>query len=378
MALINKLQAIANAIRSKTGKTEQLSLDNMVTEIEGIKTGGSDGGIREVLLTGDYSGGFSENKFAFLLDKTKYAITTKDISQIDTMFQQSDKIEEIPFELNLLKDGRTNFSYIFQNANKLTVLPRINWNNTEISGTNSAFSALFIREVPDDYFKDCNFTFLHNQSVNIASIFNYGCSLRRVPKTALAEFYSKATSSYASFYYYGFNNCYALEEAVNLPVGLVILTKNVFLSTFNLCGRIKSIKFSVNEDGTPKKAQWKAQTIDLTEWVGVTSNKSNILNYNSGITADKEVTDDATYQALKNDADWFTCNVAYSRYNHDSAVNTINSLPDTSSYLASAGGTNTIKFKGAAGAKTDGGAINTLTEEEIAVAAAKGWTVTLV
>ena len=68
----------------------------------------------------------------------------------------------------------------------------------------------------------------------------------------------------------------------------------------------------------------------------------------------------------------------YSRYNHDSAVETINSLPDTSEYLASAGGTNTIKFKGVAGMKTDGGAINTLTEEEIAVAAAKGWTVSLV
>jgi hypothetical protein len=65
----------------------------------------------------------------------------------------------------------------------------------------------------------------------------------------------------------------------------------------------------------------------------------------------------------------------YSRYNHDSAVNTINSLPDTSAYLATAGGTNTIKFKGNAGSKTDGGAINTLTAEEIAVATAKGWTV---
>ena len=40
--------------------------------------------------------------------------------------------------------------------------------------------------------------------------------------------------------------------------------------------------------------------------------------------------------------------------------------------------TNTIKFRGEAGALTDGGAINTLTEEEIAVAAAKGWTVSIV
>ena len=46
--------------------------------------------------------------------------------------------------------------------------------------------------------------------------------------------------------------------------------------------------------------------------------------------------------------------------------------------LATAGGTNTIKFKGDSGSATDGGAINTLTEEEIAVATAKGWTVSLV
>ena len=90
------------------------------------------------------------------------------------------------------------------------------------------------------------------------------------------------------------------------------------------------------------------------------------------------VTDAESYEALKNDPDWFTTKIGYSRYNHDSAVQTINSLPDTSAYLASAGGTNTIKFKGQSGELTDGGAINTLTEEEIAVAAAKGWTVTLV
>ena len=38
MALIDKLTAIGNAIRSKTGATAKLSLDDMVTAIEGIKT----------------------------------------------------------------------------------------------------------------------------------------------------------------------------------------------------------------------------------------------------------------------------------------------------------------------------------------------------
>lgn len=39
MPLTNKLTAIANAIRSKTGKTEAMTLDEMVTEILNITTG---------------------------------------------------------------------------------------------------------------------------------------------------------------------------------------------------------------------------------------------------------------------------------------------------------------------------------------------------
>ena len=95
--------------------------------------------------------------------------------------------------------------------------------------------------------------------------------------------------------------------------------------------------------------------------------------------SDTEIKDDATYQLLKNNEDSWTRNVAYSRYNHDSAVETINTLPDTSAYLAESGGTtNIIQFRGVNGSATDGGAINTLTEAEIAVAAAKGWSVSFV
>ena len=100
---------------------------------------------------------------------------------------------------------------------------------------------------------------------------------------------------------------------------------------------------------------------------------------NYGMPSDTKISNDATYQLLKDNEDAWAEGKAYSRYNHDSAVETINTLPDTSAYLAESGGTtNIIKFTGASGSATDGGAINTLTEAEIAVAAAKGWTVTLV
>ena len=44
MALINKLRAIGDAIRAKTGGTEELTLDQMATAIAGIEGGNSGGG----------------------------------------------------------------------------------------------------------------------------------------------------------------------------------------------------------------------------------------------------------------------------------------------------------------------------------------------
>ena len=184
------------------------------------------------------------------------------------------------------------------------------------------------------------------------------------------------------FYY-----CNTLDEAVGLPVGNyeTVKTSNMFSLTFNHCYRIKEIAF-LTENGTPYERQWKRQTIDLSSNAGwglkhITSANPNPISQviaGSDIHPSKNVYDDASYQALKDDADWFTADVSYSRYNRLSAVNTIQSLPDTSVFLSTTTDTNTIKFKGEAGSKTDGGAINTMTEEEIAVATAKGWTVTFV
>jgi hypothetical protein len=180
----------------------------------------------------------------------------------------------------------------------------------------------------------------------------------------------------ACFYNAAFKSCYVLDEIIDIPVLVpstgALNSSSAFSGIAASCHRIKEFTF------IPEKvANWSGLTVDLSYEVGYkkkpsSSNTNSFIDYNSGITADKEVFDSVTYQALKDDADWWTWDINYSRYNHDSAVNTINSLPDTSAY-----GTNIIKFKGASGALTDGGAINTLTEEEIAVAAAKGWTVSL-
>ena len=208
-------------------------------------------------------------------------------------------------------------------------------------------------------------------------MFNICNSLRKIPMGLLKHGNKGISHSNCAFYGLG-NSCYALDEMIDIPVIYTSTwTSNGFYKFSSECNRVKNITFMM-PDGQPYVKNWKSQTINLTENVGYTKYENYIIGNNSGITVDKRVSDNTNYQLLKNDPDWWTMDVNYSRYNHDSAVATINSLPDTSAYLATAGGTNTIKFTGAAGTLTDGGEINTLTESEIAVATAKGWTVSLV
>ena len=157
--------------------------------------------------------------------------------------------------------------------------------------------------------------------------------------------------------------------------------------------RAKKITFATKTEGTPYTVKWDGKTISLTNQIGYSTEENNILSQSSvhGITQEKRVSDAETYAALKNDPDYYVYNNAtqtydgnevnigllYSRYNHTSAVETINSLPDCSAYCAETSNTNTIVFKKYSGALTDGGGINTLTEQEIAVATNKGWTVSL-
>lgn len=333
------------------------------------------------VISGDCQYRFANNGWNWFIEKYGNKITTKDISNANNMFFSSDKITEIPFDLNFSpSNSYHSLSQIFYYCYNITQLPKLN--NVKAFNTSYIFDyCKQLRTIRNDIADTWDWSYIEKQTYSFygsqSNMFTNCCSLRSFPMTLIKSGNPYSGSTY-NYYYNGFYQCYALDELINLPIPYTkaTWTDNAFYDTFNYCTRLKNVTFALN-NGVPYTVTWKNQIIDLSYYIGYTNNKNDIIDYNSGITADKEVTDDASYQLLKNDPDWFTCNVAYSRYNHDSAVATINSLPDTSAYLATAGGTNTIKFKGQAGALTDGGAINTLTEQEIAVAAAKGWTVTL-
>lgn len=376
MALTDKLTAIAVAIREKGGTSEKLKLDEMPAAIAALEVGGGGSGVDgNVQLhwegnLGKWAGngnGIWEWYFKEYGDK----ITTADITGFTDALQGLQTLEEIPFDLNFKLGTSCSLGSAFSSSPYLKKIGKI------VNCKCTSFANIFatcnrLRELP--IFE--NFTFDSSSSSNNArSAFSSCYSLRSIPEELLNKFGNdKATSNVYSGM---FSSCYTLDEIRGLNPLTGILTTNQFASTFYYCNRLKSVVFKVKSDGNPYIVSWKNQTIDLYNAVGwLVGSNSNITGYNSGITSDKKVVDGETYQALKNDPDWYSGNFEFSRFNHDSAVELINSLPDASAYLATQdGGTNVIKFRRDAGISTDGGKIGNLTEEEIAVATAKGWAI---
>lgn len=401
----SNIQAIADAIRAKNGETTTYKTSEMADAISAITTGGGIE-VEPIVLTGNQSYGCVGQLAYNYINLFGNTITTKDITSGDYMFKNN-PTEYIPFELNFNNSINAYINHMFSDCNNLKTLPKVN-SVRPYTMNDMFYRCNHLREIPADWFDSWDFSSMSQITSaylgDCSDIFSGCYSLRSTPLSIFSDTNPNINNIY-SYFYSGFQNCYVIDELVDLPIPFkTAWTNNAFNGTVSNCRRLKRLTFATNEDGTPIVVQWKAQTIDLTknvgfyevaisidpeQWSTVDLEKvitySGVTIYNSGITADKAVYNIATYETLKDDPDAFFLASPYykdryyfSRYNHDSAVETINSLPDTSAYLATAGGTNTIKFKGASGFATDGGAINTLTEEEIAVAAARGWTVSFV
>lgn len=365
--------AIGNAIRERSNSIDTLKPAEMADAILNME---NISGIYPYLeFTGDTAYQFTEDNWNWFIKLFGDKITTKDITSAKYMFS-SNPIEEIPFVINVANaadSSRGNFSFMFYNSG-IKKAPIFNGTLTNPNISDMYNSCYYLNDTIS--FDWVDWTSVSN-STDLGSVFEACKSLRSIPKATL-ESMQVNVSSYSNTLSFAY--CYSLDGIEGYYPSASTFTYNSFQNTVLYCARLKDFIFST-DNGQPYVRSWKNQTITLTSagWATNTTGTDAILGLNSGITTDTQVTDDTTYQALKDDADWYTTNVNYSRYNHDSAVRTINSLPDTSAYLTTqTSGTNTIKFKGDAGALTDGGAISTLTEEEISVAAAKGWTVSIV
>ena len=330
----------------------------------------------ELTISGDCSYRFYGDNWTWFLKKYKDRLIFNNINDASNMFSNSSAIKSLDFDI-IFDDSQSaiNAPAMFRTCTNLENIRKIvNLKGRDLSYMFSGCQRL--RYLPQ--FE--NFSFIDYDYANLSDFFSYCRSLRSIPEEFLKKLSNITSGGYTNYNlgYYGFTNCQSLDEIKGINIRRSNINSNLFSYTFNDCCRVKNIIFAKEDNGSPYTATWKNQNINLASNAGYGTADDYIIGYNSGITSDKKVIDDTTYQALKNDPDWYTLKKEYSRYNHDSAVATINSLPDTSAYLAEKGGTNTIKFIGDAGSATDGGAINTLTEEEIAVATAKGWTVSFV
>lgn len=165
---------------------------------------------------------------------------------------------------------------------------------------------------------------------------------------------------------------------------------------------LKDVSFVTNKDGSPKKSKMTKQTLawwaysESYSWGygDVTSEgyKYGGIDKTHNIIGKTIEETQANYEKMKQYSDWHCTqrnSVNYqrssvpigrlfSKFNHKTMVSIINTIMDTSEYIAIKGGTNTIKFYKYQGDLTDDGGASNLTEEEIAVATAKGWTIALV
>ena len=155
MSVAEKMTAINDAIRGKTGKTEELSLDEMATEINEISTGERDinpewtdwsyfcqsrESLAAKLKYGDTSNGTNfSNMFRDCKELTSIpALDTSNGTSFSNMFGHCSALTTIP-ALDTSKG--TSFSYMFYECRKLTTIPQLNLTkSTSSSALNGTFS----------------------------------------------------------------------------------------------------------------------------------------------------------------------------------------------------------------------------------------------
>ena len=372
------LVAIGDAIREKNGSSQTYSPEEMVSAIGDISGGGEP--VDLFHYSGNGNGLFIGKIGHKILNDYLSELTFTDMRDMNYAFYQNGDYNispSFPTDLSSLtinfrdnSDLKYNSSYggnisLFQcfYGSSIQKIPKFVFNNTGVYNCSNMFGGYNNKvENVDDFMTNTIFSTSSFSSYSNMFSFNYG--IKTI--SHLEKLKNTGINPTTTIYNNGFYRCIHLQEIINLPVitpsNNNITSNNMFKTTFQQCP-VNRITFETN-NGEPLIANWKNQIIPIgtSEKVGWTDSHKNTA---------PTVLNQATYEQYKNEV-YKTSLVAYSRYNHISAVETINSLPDTS---AVSNGTNKIQFCGASGSATDGGAISNLTSEEIAVATAKGWTV---
>lgn len=408
------LTNIANAIRDKNGTVDTYKPSEMAAAILAIEAGGGDSYVPTAEDLTYSITEFKANNNAWVLNEYGDRITLVKNDDIGSYFENC-SFEHFDKNLTL---GATitllSLTNCFANCNSLKDITAqfkiVGNSNNQIylyKADAMFYSCYQLRSINDNLFDGSYIKWFNttNSSYNrFLNAFSECYSLREIP-----TFYFKMLTANGqpkiNDYLYSYTNmfkyCYTLNKIENLPVvsqrnnGLAI-ADNMFGNTFACLYNLSKLTFQTNEDGSPLTANWTGQVINLHRTTASPGylmsgrNATTITGYNSGLTAEDEidketgVNPDTQYYLGDGINNHWTANLHLAKYGHTEAVETLNSLPDTSA----AGGGNTITFYGKQGWYTDylkgrtndntfDSRIQNLTEAEIAVAAAKGWTVSI-
>ena len=352
--------------------------------------------------------------------KDNYIIKRANMSNIDTpsnrdwraitgLFNENEYVTDLR-DINI-SGTRLAIEGMFNGCTNLLHIPNISLKDINANRSTNIFSSCYKLQNGEleKFFRNVEFsnTFQNCPFRNCYSITNLDLSVIDVKSPKMME------DDYFS-YDRLVDSLYNLRS-LKFPSKLTgTLTSSSFgLRTISGLHMLSSLTFNTNEDGTPFKVKMKNQSFNLTgenyyNYTGYFTNYSDYDEIKKGtnppdpthnvfynITSSSDLTVDKIreeYARVKGFDDWhayYSSSITYngksvlaarlvSRFNHDSIVGFINTLPDTSEYLATEGGTNTIKLNQFQGDLTDGGGVSNLTEAEIAVATAKGWTISIV
>lgn len=378
------ITAIANAIRTKDGTSAPILVSDFAPRILAIPTSKSSAVTLPPAVYYPFAGAlikaYVDNE---IVDPDEINMT-QIYNAYGTLFKYC-LLDTMPAGWANIGNGGNVYGVSFEEANWLKTIPEVTGGAT----IRVSYPAVFKNDNRLWYIDpNTNWTVQSTGSVNYSEMF-YNCyCLKSIPQVLLNETFGKSNGVSNGG---AFSNCQNLRSLVlpnyyydgnNYNLNMVKYGGNY---VFQYLVKLSSLTFSNFGNtlifDTRTAGSYGAISIYLDTCIGY--GLAGMISVDPTLVDDEgliwdpnlRVTDSASYATLKNNPRYWTTSAAYSHYNHDSAVETINSLPDLISlnYNYSA----TISFKGASGSSTDAGAINTMTAAEIAVATNKGWTVAL-
>lgn len=364
------LTNIADAIRAKKSSTDTYTPAEMATAIASIESGGGELTEEDLTFTDDLSYFNYYGRMGKLIKKCGSQMSFNSVSSMYGAFQGNDTLNSDFSNWTINLSNHASLSNAFSQTSSIKKFPKLAGGS--INKCLSMFYQFGGENIPDDLFSNTTFN-LNSSGVDYEGIFRECYYLKKVPLWYSNMAFTRANftlSAYSNPYAVCFQYCRRVNE-ITLPLILspVNLESNAFINTFEEVNSARKIVFAPSPESGNESCNWKRQVIDLTKHVGYVDRSIG--------DSSKKIYNATTYVALKNDPDAWTDDITYSFYNHDSALETLNSLPFTGN-SASQSSPNIIKFKGESGSATDGGAINTLTTAEIAQATNRCWSVSYV